>query len=170
MVYVVPQVTDPDMRGNLLLIRQILDYFQRRQRRSHGRKHTSSLDFFFFFAASDAVNTLVLSRTSVRSALFPQENNFHHNHLQLSGNEIYVVLFRNNNSFSIGMEHQIAYFCCFFSFSYHYKISCALGPQISFNEVGFWKTMGMKILTWSVPITKWDVLHLFTAFQCYETS
>lgn len=104
MVYVVPQVTDPDMRGNLLLIRQILDYFQRRQRRSHGRKHTSSLDFFFFFAASDAVNTLVLSRTSVRSALFPQENNFHHNHLQLSGNEIYVVLFRNNNSFSIGMR------------------------------------------------------------------
>lgn len=45
-VYIVPQVTDPDMRGNLLLIRPILNYFQRGQKKSR-KKHTSSPDIFF---------------------------------------------------------------------------------------------------------------------------
>lgn len=54
-VYIVPQVTDPDMRGNLLLIRPVLDYFQRRQRKSHRRKHTSSPNFL---SASDAMKLM----------------------------------------------------------------------------------------------------------------
>lgn len=49
-------------------------------------------------------------------------------------------------------------------------MSHGLRPQITFHEVGFWKTVGMEILPRSLLIIKGNVLHLNILFQCCEPS